>query len=276
MRDIQDVLNFREDLSPFIVHLTKRGYFNSEIKFQTAKSALENIIKSKQLICAKYPKVNSLFKNNMSVACYGMNTSRMDEDEMRELFSSVSFTETPLNEVHSLLNINNHSVNLEPYGLVFLRKELEAKGVSPVLYLNNILGDKDTMVRTLCDLKDTNLAVATKLLPMISIFGKKLTPAPSTPHVDGEKYRDIDFLWEREWRYPYSEGPLRFNREDIFIGLCPDDEIRDFEKLAEDSELKKLKFVDPRRNMKYYANKLIDSRKVLKDEYGIEIKSSVV
>jgi len=211
----------------------------------------------------------------MSVACYGINTLTETEDELRELFSSVSFTETPLNEIHSMLEIKNHSVKLEQYGLVFLKERLESKGVSPVLYLNNILGDKDPVVRALCNLKNTNPKEAKELLPLLSIFGKKLTPFPARPMNHCEIGKEVDFFWEREWRYPYAKGPLEFNRGDIFVGLCPHDKIEHFEDLAQDNGLPELKFVDPLRNMKFYASELIDARKVLK-RHKIEIKSSVV
>ncbi len=42
-------------------------------------------------------------------------------------------------------------------------------------------------------------------------------------------FRILDFKRGKEWRYPYSRDALQFNHEDVFVGLCPDDEIEDFE-----------------------------------------------
>lgn len=88
------------------------------------------------------------------------------------------------------------------------------------------------------------------MLPLISIFGKRLTP----PGADS-KSGSVDFLWEREWRYPHSKGGFKFDLDDIFIGLCPHDEIEYFEDM-----MRGIDFVDPRRNMKWYAKKLIEAR----------------
>jgi hypothetical protein len=68
----------------------------------------------------------------------------------------------------------------------------------------------------------------------------------------------VDFRWEREWRYPYVEGPLTFSAEDVFVGLCSHDEIDIFEGLFPDVE-----FIDPTRNTKWYATKLVAARQRL-------------
>ena len=43
----------------------------------------------------------------------------------KDYFSAVCFTETPLNEIYSLLEISRRRVNLKPYGLVFLKEKLQ-------------------------------------------------------------------------------------------------------------------------------------------------------
>jgi hypothetical protein len=124
-------------------------------------------------------------------------------------------------------------------------KKLCERGVSPVIYLNNELKDKEKVIQAMCKLKDSDPDSAKEILPLISVFGKLL-----------KKEGDIDFLWEREWRYPSVKGELQFSEDDIFIGICPDVEISDFEGLFPG-----VKFVDCQRNMKWYANKLIEARK---------------
>jgi hypothetical protein len=64
---------------------------------------------------------------------------------------------------------------------------------------------------------------------------------------------------------PSALGPLEFSNEDVFIGLCPNDEIEEFENLFQP-----IGFIDPTRNMKWYATKLIEARQRL------DLKSSVV
>jgi hypothetical protein len=53
--------------------------------------------------------------------------------------------------------------------------------------------------------------------------------------------------------------------EDIFVGICPHEEIERFEKM-----FKKINFIDPRRNMKWYATQLINAR------CRLDLKFSVV
>jgi hypothetical protein len=65
----------------------------------------------------------------------------------------------------------------------------------------------------------------------------------------------MDFRWKREWRYPAAEGPFEFDANDVFIGLCPHDEIEEFEDLY-----RKIRFIDPRMNMKWYASQLLEAR----------------
>ena len=86
--------------------------------------------------------------------------------------------------------------------------------------------------------------VAEEILPLIATFGKGLV-------VD----YDIDFLWEREWRYPSVKGDFQFTKEDVFVGLYPDKYKGHFEELFSG-----VRFVDCRRNMKYYAKELVDTK----------------
>lgn len=236
-RNIDEVLNFRSDISPFLVHLTRKTDATD-----SAKETFKLILSDQELRCI----------NQVSDARFGIYTSKMNPEEKLRFFGAVCFTETPLNEIHCLLEIENRAVELEPYGLVFLKDKLRNLGVAPVLYLNNIMGDKQDALSALGTLARTHRNAAEELLPLISIFGKKVT-SPGASSQTGS----VDFLWEREWRYPHSKGPLSFNIQDhVFIGLCPHEEIEYFENLGSGIE-----FVDPRRNMKWYAKKLIKARR---------------
>lgn len=50
----------------------------------------------------------------------------------------------------------------------------------------------------------------------------------------------------------------------LWAGLCPDDEISDFEELFPE-----VGFVDPRRNMKWDAKKLIEARQRLDLKFSV-------
>ncbi len=197
----------------------------------------------------------------MSTARFGGFTTRLTDEEQKYLFTAVCFTETPVNEVHSLLEIRYRQVNLEPFGLVFLKQRLQERGVAPVIYLNNEQGDQDVVAQALFSLRDSHPVAASLLLPLVSVFGKKIKPPGTDAPPDGS----LDWRWEREWRYPYMRGSLRFDAHDVFVGLCPHDRVLEFEALFHP-----VGFIDPTRNMKWYATKLIEARQRL------DLKHSVV
>lgn len=121
-RNIKDILLFRSDISPFLVHLTRK------MGSQEANTTLEKIIDEKRLVAGDSP---------ISDARFSLNTSEEEFEEFKSFLRAVCLTETPLTEVHYLLEIKYRSINLEPYGLVFIKDKLCSKGVSPVLYFNN-------------------------------------------------------------------------------------------------------------------------------------------
>jgi hypothetical protein len=234
-RDVEKVLQLRYDISPFLVHLTRDiGH--------SAKYNLGSILKSMTLRYGTKPISDASYK----VEFYGL-----DMKTRLTYFSAVSFTEAPLSEIHNLLEIKGRQMDLQPYGLVFLKKRLMRKGVSPVFYINNMMGNKDKTVEALCSLMKTHAKEAAGILPFVSFFGKFLKSV-----YGGTPSRNKDFMWEREWRYSSRKFCFTFEKSDVFIGLCPDRQIGDFE-----SRFQWLRFIDPRRNMKWYAEKLIEARK---------------
>ena len=248
MRDIGDILHFRTDIPPFLVHLTR------DYRGVNAKDNLLSIIDKQQLI------PGNTTASQVSVVRFGGYTLDMDLGKRLSFFGAVCFTETPLNEVHCLLDIRGRNIELHPYGLVFLKEPLQQRGVSPVLYLNNEMGDQTSVVSSLFEMIESAPNVAKKVLPLISAFGERIQPVTAHSSQEGR----TDFIWEREWRFPYTNGPFSFSASDVFIGLCPDGEISDFEDAFQG-----VGFVDPRRNMKWYATKLIEARQRLDMKYSV-------
>jgi len=229
-RDINDVLIFRGDISPFLVHITRDKQVGTNVVMPAA-TVLRKIIRNKQLIAGD---------DAMSDSRFFIYSQQQRKDYCR----AISFTETPLNEIHSFLKIIGRSCNFEPYGLVFIKRKLCEKGVSPVFYINNEKADKLEVVEALCQWRNSAPEHAKQILPLISSFGKRLLTE-----------KEIDFSWEREWRYPSVNGNLEFDEDDVFVGICPHDEISQFQSL-----IPGVPFVDCQRNMKWYAKKLISAR----------------
>ena len=235
MRNIDDILLLRGDISPFLVHLTR------DLDGVVAETRLVSILDSHELRPGDGP---------VSDARYGGTLRGVSLVRRRQLFNAVCFTETPLAEAHCLLEIDARRVNLEPFGLVFMKDRLKARGVCPVIYINNEQGDMDVVARALFSLKDAAPDAAELLLPLLAIFGQKLQPTEANQRQGGTK----DFAWEREWRYPHARGPFQFELNDVYCALCPDERIVHFEE-----RYPGLRFVDPRRNLKWYAASLIEA-----------------
>jgi len=247
LRYVENVLLFRNDISPFLSHLTK------DIGDKSAKSNLESILLTSELHYGI---------NKVSDARFGLPREDITEEIAKNFFSAVCFTETPLNEIHNLIDINHSQVNLQPYGLVFIKDKLMKSNVSPVLYINNSDKKKIKLVEQLCLMIGKEPEQARKILPYISVFGYKLLPIVGT----GGKHEKIDFKWEREWRYASENYSFQFDFSDVFMGMCEHQHIDYFETLTNNEIL----FFDPRRNIKWYADKLVKARKDKK------IRNSVV
>src|SRR5579862_4095481 len=149
---IDDMLSSREDLSPFLVHLT-RNYHG-----KTARENLASVIQEKTI----------RFEEAVSAARYSFEWKKMSNAVMRKFFTAVCFTETPLTEIHSCIGIEKFEIIFQPYGLAFLKNKCVEKGVSPVLYFNDVRGDKDKVVRALCSLAQLDPSSAAQILPYVS------------------------------------------------------------------------------------------------------------
>jgi hypothetical protein len=245
MRSIEDILHFRPDISPFLVHLTRTR------EGHEADAVLRTILEERLL--RPGPTL-------VSSARFGGYTLDIPRQEQERLFCALCFTETPLNEIHCLLEIRYRQVNLAPFGIVFLKERLQEHGVAPVIYINNEQGDQDPVIRALFSLRQSYQDAASLVLPLVSVFGKKVCPPGASSLPQGR----LDWRWEREWRRPFAKGELCFDESDVFVGLCPHDRISDFE-----SAFPPVRFVDPTRNMKWYATTLIEARQRLDLKYSV-------
>jgi hypothetical protein len=105
-RDIQDILHFRSDLPPFLVHLTRDGNLVRDFgpRHQSAADNLRSILDDRALYPGQRPPW-------VSDARFGRLTVNMRAEEQRRFFHAICFSETPLNEVHCLLEIASREVD---------------------------------------------------------------------------------------------------------------------------------------------------------------------
>ena len=229
MKEIKEILSRRYDLSTFIIHLT-RNFDGS-----SAKDNLKSILKS-QTVMAKTP---------MGVARYWVDGYPEAENSQK----CVSFSEAPLDQLWSFVEEIDtpRDVKFSKYGIVFPRQVARRLNLNPIWYIDKTPGTK---------LLYGNIGSSEPLNQIIeSIESKKFQTHPIselTPLMDimgkwGRKRKE--FYWEREWR---KKGDLNFEPNDIAFGLCPEEDIDEFEswvnnRLIAYNKFRKhlLRFVDP-------------------------------
>ncbi len=178
-----DIVRQRNDLSSFLVHLTRDGSTN-------AKNNLKSIISS-CVIEARNPF--GIAKKKIEDSTIKDKTSLLDTQKC------VCFTETPLEYVRLLTSdIDDRSIQFKPYGIA-IPKKLGRKGdINPVWYLD-ITPSSNWLTEPVNNLIDAALqsenfmqSDIAKLSPLIEQMGSGNT--------EYSHYRK-EFWWEREWRH---------------------------------------------------------------------------
>lgn len=190
----------REDLSKFLVHLTR------EYEGSSARENLISILREKTIRAC----------NPHCLFMYEFDRLGFSE-KLRRRFHTVCFTEAPLPQIKRLIaKVAGRAINLKPYGLVFDRRALLAQGANPAIYIN---------------------AESTKLKQfLLSEFRKQfgeITTFSGLQDNERAHYEAIvqyyalvniirtnhDFTWEREWRL---SGDLEFKYREIVAIIAPD------------------------------------------------------
>jgi hypothetical protein len=185
------VMEYRKDISRFMVHLTRDDRGTDE-NGATARDNFLNILASRT-IGAYRP--------------HCLHTKRLP-DAHRSKFKVACFTECPLSQIeHMAGSIPGRQISLEPWGFVFHREFLIEMNAQPVTYINSYGSDQSV--------RDAYDAIFESSLKMDFAGSKwKVLPFVSAMH-DG-----CDFAWEREWR---RRGSLSFEISDIVCAVVPDD-----------------------------------------------------
>lgn len=196
--DRSNITEMREDVSRFVVHLTRDNRKDSS-DGAPARTNFLRILKQRKILairphCLHGRKITSL------------------PSEVRKSFNVACFTEVPLNQIRYLVGpIRGRRIHLEPYGFVFNKDFLITKGAQPALYINSYASN--THLR---EAVDSIFETAKKR----SFKGRiwRLLPFINAMH---ESY---DFTWEREWR---TQGSLQFKSRDLVCAILPDGDYND-------------------------------------------------
>ena len=189
---IEHLLQRRNDISPFLVHLTRDSLKES------ARTNLLSIL-TDQKLSAK--------------TAFGMakHVTRVERSQR-----VVCFTETPLEHIWMICRrIQGRKVDMSNYGIVFRRSWGRERGANPVWYLN-MTGDQDSLTNSVDSL--VSLAEADRKAPIF-----KLTPF--LEQVGPTKTWRKDFSWEREWRIV---GHVPFVPDDVVAVLAPEADHEEF------------------------------------------------
>ncbi|HQY58260.1 MAG: hypothetical protein KA426_01215 [Nitrospira sp.] len=191
------LLGRRSDLSGYLIHLT-RDYDDI-----SPRKNLKSILRKG---CVEARNAYCLFMR-------GMNSLPPAETE---LFKVVCFTETPLSELNYMVQtMEGRSTALSPYGLVFKKEVVRARGGNPVFYIDTRSEDG----KERCEYLWSCFREAKK-------NGFKSEGASSLLPLINKVSNQIDFSWEREWRIA---GNFNFKFNEVFLGLCPKNRLEDFE-----------------------------------------------
>jgi hypothetical protein len=208
-------MNRMGNVSTFMVHLTR----NTE----DARSAKENLI---DILCTRVIQPRN--SKGLFYATEGVS------DAAR----TVCFSEAQFNAIKHLVGKHQgRGVELSPYGLVFSKDFLIAKGANPVFYVNTYAHQarKQAIFEAI---KQLDIHKQKEIAPFVEIFGW---------NGSGGIY---DFHREHEWRYP---GDFEFEWKDIIFGLCDDDHIEEMELLFE----KEIKFISPYMNLEEIFGRMV-------------------
>ncbi len=189
-----DVVEQREDISRFVVHLTRDDTADFTKGGATAEDNLRSILRERRILALR---------------AHCLHAQRLAEvpKALRKSFRVACFTEVPLNQIHLLTgSIPGRRICLEAYGVVFLKSDLIRAAAQPAVYVNSYNGN-----RTVRDGVDAlfQAAVAKKFVGR----AWRLLPFVNAMH---EKY---DFTWEREWRV---QGDFSFRASQVVCVILPE------------------------------------------------------
>jgi len=210
----------KRDFSPFLVHLTKdKGQGNRVVK---ARMILKQILEQCMLKASNY------------YCLFNADLDEPDNASLRDKFKVVCFTETPIDLLDVLLlEVEGRYIfRPKPYGLIFKKDFIREREGSPAIYASPVL--YNIFWEMYRGAKEND-------------FSREENRVLSLVNKCDEEY---DFHWEREWRVV---GNLHFFLKDIYCGLCPKEEIEQFE-----CSYYPVRFIDPRWGINQILDKLVE------------------
>ncbi|MBI4405016.1 MAG: hypothetical protein HY537_12710 [Deltaproteobacteria bacterium] len=224
----------RADLSQFLVHLTRNGSYEVYTDLGNNRYTWKNsdIIKaddSLKRILTNQPNPSIEARSPLGYFKFKIDTRWKNRGGVSpKWIKCVCFSEAPLLELKHFYKATVRKRNeYKKYGLAFWSHTIRARGGNPIFYVDtkkqHLMSGLDIMARP------SHIIQFAPLMPFMELFGPPLYRSA----VD-----EIDFRWEREWRVP---GNLSFQLKEVAFGICPENQIPEFEKLVSNT----FPFIDP-------------------------------
>jgi len=190
----------REDFSRFVIHLTR--------DFEDT-NPLENLISILRSRRIEARSAHCLFSHKIS----GIGFSNV----LKKKFNTVCLTEVPLNQLRYIVGAYpGKSIELAPYGLVFLKSNLLEKGANPAIYVNSQeTGLREFLLNQFMD----NFGSRKTYRSLRKFYGDHADAIIRYYSFVNLLSPQIDFSWEREWRH---QGHLKFEYDEIVAIVVPD------------------------------------------------------
>jgi hypothetical protein len=237
-----EVTENREDISRFMIHLTRDDSGESDWTGQSASKNFLNIYNTRTLSALK---------------AHCLHAWRMT-DGQKEKCKVTCFSEMPLTAIrHVAKPIEGRRIELAPYGFVFRREFMLEKGAQQVTYVNSYEGnnavresyDRDFEIGQ----KNNFTGKVWKKLPFISAMSDR-----------------YDFYWEREWRIL---GDFEFNYSDLVCVILPEDKMGIFKtKLAQQG----IAWISPEWGFERIVDSLSDQQRRTRKFKPIPVEPSIV
>ncbi len=117
----------REDLSPYLVHLTRDNRRHFRKTGLTAALSFENIWKEQTIKARR-------------VLCIHREQILQEDPKIQAMFRVVCFTSTPLTQIKHVVGVLRQEYKFEAYGFIFKREFLYGKGAQKAIYINQYDG----------------------------------------------------------------------------------------------------------------------------------------
>jgi hypothetical protein len=169
----------REDLSRFLVHLT-RDFNGSTAEDNLLAMLKDQRIEARSAYCLFHKKFDQFDFSKV----------------LKKRFRSVCFTEVPFTQLrHLAADISGRQIKLRPYGLVFRKSDLLERGASPAIYINA----KGTSLRDyLVSQFDSHFKARSQYKKLKKDFGDEAESIINYYSLINVINSSHDFSWERE------------------------------------------------------------------------------